>query len=113
MTADDTFALQSANRTVARLMTARNPKQRIQLARELALITGEITREAVQDARRAGRTWDTIGTWMGISRQAAQQRFTPANRVLIQAQMENTRRRLHALADDGQSFEDWQRDHLR
>ncbi|MET9610776.1 hypothetical protein ABZZ17_37795 [Streptomyces sp. NPDC006512] len=36
---------------------------------------GRILREAVQGARAAGHSWDTVGRILGVSRQAAQQRF--------------------------------------
>ncbi|WP_053694103.1 hypothetical protein [Streptomyces sp. WM6372] len=35
-----------------------------------------LLREAVQGARAAGHSWDTIGRVLGVSRQAAQQRFS-------------------------------------
>ncbi|MFB6808091.1 hypothetical protein [Streptomyces sp. NPDC056387] len=35
-----------------------------------------LLREAVQGARAAGHSWDTVGRVLGVSRQAAQQRFT-------------------------------------
>ncbi|MFD4864757.1 hypothetical protein [Streptomyces sp. NPDC058412] len=34
-----------------------------------------LLREAVQGARSAGHSWDTVGRVLGVSRQAAQQRF--------------------------------------
>ncbi|WP_405940785.1 hypothetical protein [Streptomyces sp. NBC_00207] len=34
-----------------------------------------LLREAVQGARAAGHSWDTVGRILGVSRQAAQQRF--------------------------------------
>lgn len=37
--------------------------------------TGEMLREAVLAARGAGHSWEAIGTSLGMSRQAAQQRF--------------------------------------
>ncbi|WP_405013810.1 hypothetical protein [Kitasatospora sp. NBC_01539] len=37
--------------------------------------TGRLLREAVQGARAAGHSWDTVGRILGVSRQAAQQRF--------------------------------------
>ncbi|MDJ0385978.1 hypothetical protein [Streptomyces sp. G-G2] len=37
---------------------------------------GRLLREAVQRARAAGHSWDTVGRVLGVSRQAAQQRFT-------------------------------------
>ncbi|GJF28757.1 hypothetical protein KNE206_14570 [Kitasatospora sp. NE20-6] len=37
--------------------------------------TGRLLREAVQGARAAGHSWDTVGRVLGVSRQAAQQRF--------------------------------------
>ncbi|MGX4643737.1 hypothetical protein [Massilia sp. SYSU DXS3249] len=37
-----------------------------------------LQKEAVQNARRAGRSWAELGALMGITRQAAQQRFAPS-----------------------------------
>lgn len=37
-----------------------------------------LQKEAVFNARRAGRSWAELGALMGITRQAAQQRFTPS-----------------------------------
>lgn len=37
-----------------------------------------LQKEAVLNARRAGRSWAELGALMGITRQAAQQRFTPS-----------------------------------
>lgn len=37
-----------------------------------------LQKEAVQHARRAGRSWTELGALMGITRQAAQQRFAPS-----------------------------------
>ncbi|MFC9328488.1 hypothetical protein [Kitasatospora sp. NPDC057015] len=36
---------------------------------------GRLLREAVQGARAAGHSWETVGEVLGVSRQAAQQRF--------------------------------------
>lgn len=38
--------------------------------------TSRLLREAVQGARAAGHSWDTVGRVLGVSRQAAQQRFS-------------------------------------
>ncbi|HZL05968.1 MAG TPA: hypothetical protein VFE45_11230 [Coriobacteriia bacterium] len=44
--------------------------------------TSRLLREAVDGARHAGHSWDSVGQLLGVSRQAAQQRFgTPANTV--------------------------------
>ena len=40
--------------------------------------TSRLLREAVDGARRAGHSWETLGRLLGVSRQAAQQRFGPA-----------------------------------
>ncbi|WP_432510105.1 hypothetical protein [Kineococcus sp. SYSU DK001] len=37
--------------------------------------TSRLLREAVAGARSAGHRWDTLGTLLGVSKQAAQQRF--------------------------------------
>jgi len=39
-----------------------------------------LQQEAVGRARGAGRSWAELGTLMGITRQAAQQRFTPSGK---------------------------------
>jgi hypothetical protein len=48
-----------------------------------------LLREAVFNARRAGHSWDAIGRVLGVSRQAAQQRFrspeAPEGRRVIKA----------------------------
>jgi len=44
--------------------------------------TSRLLREAVDGARHAGHSWDSVGQLLGVSRQAAQQRFgTPASTV--------------------------------
>lgn len=43
-------------------------------------ICEELQKEAVGKARQAGRSWAELGTLMGITRQAAQQRFTPTGK---------------------------------
>ena len=44
-------------------------------ARTAAEETSRLLREAVDSARRAGHSWDVVGRLLGVSRQAAQQRF--------------------------------------
>ena len=41
-------------------------------------ICEKLQKDAVQNARRAGRSWSELGALMGITRQAAQQRFAPS-----------------------------------
>jgi hypothetical protein len=43
-----------------------------------------LQKEAVQNARRAGRSWAELGALMGITRQAAQQRFAPSKEWFVQ-----------------------------
>jgi len=43
-------------------------------------ICQDLQTEAVGKARQAGRSWAELGTLMGITRQAAQQRFTPTGK---------------------------------
>ncbi len=45
-----------------------------------------LQKEAVQQARRADHSWADIGNLLGISRQAAQQRFAPDGLALTDAQ---------------------------
>ena len=44
-------------------------------AAEAADTAGDALRQAVADARANGESWGTIGMVLGVSRQAAQQRF--------------------------------------
>lgn len=44
-------------------------------AADAADAAGEELRQAVADARANGESWGTIGMVLGVSRQAAQQRF--------------------------------------
>ena len=44
-------------------------------ARAAAEETSRLLREAVASARSAGHSWDVVGRLLGVSRQAAQQRF--------------------------------------
>lgn len=39
--------------------------------------TSRLLREAIGGARSAGHSWDVVGRLLGVSRQAAQQRFAP------------------------------------
>lgn len=51
-------------------------------ARVAAEQTSQLLRDAVASARGAGHSWDTVGRLLGVSRQAAQQRFgTPSPSV--------------------------------
>jgi hypothetical protein len=47
----------------------------VRLARDLDRLTGSALQEGVRRARAAGRTWQEIGELLGVSRQAAFQRF--------------------------------------
>lgn len=49
----------------------------VQASREAAEQTSALLRQAVASARSAGHSWDDIGRLLGVSRQAAQQRFGP------------------------------------
>jgi hypothetical protein len=42
-------------------------------------------RDAVAEARRAGLSWKRIGAELGISAQAAQQRYGPAQSAVVDA----------------------------
>ncbi|MGW2600706.1 hypothetical protein [Streptomyces klenkii] len=75
--------------------------------------TSRMLRKAVQGARAAGHSWDTIGRLLGVSRQAAQQRFaakdtavpkgSPERRVLTMLTAFNE---MAALAEAG--LERWE-----
>ncbi|MGI5196176.1 DUF3887 domain-containing protein [Streptomyces sp. CA-288835] len=47
----------------------------VQIARDLAAMSDTALRVSVERARAAGRTWQEIGDLLGVSRQAAFQRF--------------------------------------
>jgi hypothetical protein len=47
----------------------------IAASRVAAETTSQLLRESIGGARASGHSWDTIGTLLGVSRQAAQQRF--------------------------------------
>ncbi|WP_380167164.1 hypothetical protein [Jannaschia sp. R86511] len=50
----------------------------VSASRVAAEETSRLLSEAVANARAAGHSWDAIGRLIGVSRQAAQQRFGPA-----------------------------------
>lgn len=47
----------------------------VRLASELAALSGSARRLAIDRARSAGHTWQELGDLLGVSRQAAFQRF--------------------------------------
>lgn len=47
----------------------------VHASRAAAEETSRLLQEAITGARRAGHSWDSIGRLLGVSRQAAQQRF--------------------------------------
>lgn len=47
-------------------------------SRTAAEETSRLLRESINGARAAGHSWDTLGRLLGVSRQAAQQRFSAA-----------------------------------
>lgn len=51
------------------------PIQALETCSSMAFTVDDITRDSVDRARRAGQTWEEIGTALRISKQAAQQRF--------------------------------------
>lgn len=67
-------------------------------ARTAAEETSRLLRDAVTSARGAGHSWDVIGRLLGVSRQAAQQRFgTAETRSTTQANGSPERRVLTPL----------------
>jgi hypothetical protein len=50
----------------------------VSATRTAAEETSRLLRESIDGARAAGHSWDTIGRLLGVSRQAAQQRFGTA-----------------------------------
>ncbi|MCU1404596.1 MAG: hypothetical protein JWQ43_899 [Glaciihabitans sp.] len=58
-----------------------NPADYLRLvsaSRTAAETSSRLLRESIGGARAAGHSWDTLGKLLGVSRQAAQQRFGPA-----------------------------------
>lgn len=51
------------------------PLDAVAAARRLAELADRLLRESVERARRAGHTWQDVGTVLGTTRQAAFQRF--------------------------------------
>lgn len=51
------------------------PDDAIQCLRMLAETATSALETAVKLARERGMTWDEVGKWLGVTRQAAQQRF--------------------------------------
>jgi hypothetical protein len=52
-----------------------DPIKALEAARDLRALIGSAELDAVRHARQAGWTWGEIGESLGISKQAAQQRF--------------------------------------
>lgn len=69
------LSILTAERVLAMLDGRTDPKQRLLLAKELEDVANVLQHEAASDARANGETWQSIGGWLGISKQAAQQRF--------------------------------------
>lgn len=49
--------------------------ERLAVVQELAKVTAQLRADAIQEARLHGASWADIGAKLGISKQAAQQRF--------------------------------------
>lgn len=56
----------------------RDPLRALQAARDLELVLNVSRESAVVEARRANWTWDNIGEVLGITRQAAHDRYAQA-----------------------------------
>jgi hypothetical protein len=52
-----------------------DPDQRLLAIKKMREFLARSEREAVRDARRRGRSWGDIGRCVGMSRQAARQKF--------------------------------------
>jgi len=52
----------------------------VSASRTAAEETSRLLRDSINGARAAGHSWDTLGRLLGVSRQAAQQRFSTATR---------------------------------
>ncbi len=59
--------------SLSRLSTA------LEVAGDLAAVADDLVEHFVAEARKAGCSWTQIGTALGVSKQAAQQRFVPFN----------------------------------
>lgn len=68
---------------------------------ELASGADELTGQFVTEARQAGCSWTEIGQRMGVSKQAARQRFTHALAAVRRAGLESKPRLLACLAAAG------------
>jgi hypothetical protein len=60
------------------LDVADRPMSRLDAARHLREAAEELEAAQVEAARKAGATWNEIGTCYGLTKQGAQQRFRPA-----------------------------------
>src|SRR5271156_3415891 len=60
------------------LGVADGPISRLEAARRLREAAEELEAAQVEAARKAGATWNEIGTCYGLTKQGAQQRFRPA-----------------------------------
>ncbi len=72
-------SMRSAGRQVARKVPGAELGELIEAARELGLAEERVN-QALQGARLAGASWGQIGDALGITRQAAQQRFAAVDR---------------------------------
>jgi len=61
----------------------RHPLRALQAAKDLDLILNVARESAVIEARRAGWTWGNIGECLGITRQAAHDRYAKAAAVML------------------------------
>lgn len=69
----------------------RLPSDPLEALRELTLAEvelGELRRQFVADARRAGVSWDQIGESLGMTRQSAWEYFTRSARESLTARVE-------------------------
>lgn len=56
--------------------------------------TSRLLRDSINGARAAGHSWDTLGRLLGVSRQAAQQRFSAATQPAPVAGSDHPRRKV-------------------
>lgn len=73
----ESVALAQVRRLADELARAENPRVRMHAARDLAVVADALQRETASAARERGHTWAEIATWAGITKQAAQQRWSP------------------------------------
>lgn len=71
----DRLGAKARELAVARYQTGAGSSGAVRTASEIAALAAAALRVAVEEARSAGRTWQELGDVLGVTRQAAFQRF--------------------------------------